>query len=339
MPTTLAEILWRKLTWTDLQAMSGGYSSKGGGGAKHVPLSKRPEVGRFFGVKGPKGDESVTYEIDLVAVDGVSESEGPLVLTSKGSRRAGEWRFAGQHNNRYPLWSARWGLREATEFASETVYNAGDPQILLILKDDGGNFHARLLKSYDDGLLAKLPKGFAQTLRDGPNFGVYAMDHQVDLPKPDEEEVDAGHPVPDPSGDAGQGYVSDSAVRNAIELHAMNRAAAYFEDEGWAVTDVSGTHPYDLHCKRADEDLQVEVKGTRGLGKAVFLTHGEVKAARDASPNTALFVVSEIEVEGEPPVASGGTSTLYHPWNVDEGQLESIQFRYIPPDTGNKVQD
>ena len=50
------QILWKFLTWTDFNAMNGGFASKKGGSAKHIalPPSRRRDIGDFFAFSGPR---------------------------------------------------------------------------------------------------------------------------------------------------------------------------------------------------------------------------------------------------------------------------------------------
>ena len=130
----------------------------------------------------------------------------------------------------------------------------------------------------------------------------------------------------------GQGFRADVAVRKAIEQHAMREAKAYFEKQGWNVTDVSARYPYDLLCiSETGEELRVEVKGTISDGTQILLTAKEVKHARDYYPNVALFILAQIQVDqtssGQPQV-NGGNIQLLHPWNIDEGTLSPLAFAY-----------
>ncbi|MDQ2631116.1 MAG: DUF3883 domain-containing protein [Actinomycetota bacterium] len=130
----------------------------------------------------------------------------------------------------------------------------------------------------------------------------------------------------------GQGYESFTPRRKAIEDHAMSEATAYYEREGWDVTDVSRRRSYDLLCRRGEEVLHVEVKGTTSSGAKVLLTRNEVEHARGTFPEIALFVVSGIGVSGDPPRASGGSSRVISPWDVEQGSLVELAFEYeLPP--------
>lgn len=129
----------------------------------------------------------------------------------------------------------------------------------------------------------------------------------------------------------GQGYESFTESRKAIEDHAMQKASTYYERRGWRVTDVSARRSYDLLCKRGNEVLHVEVKGTTSRGEKVLLTRNEVEHAEGTFPHVALFIVAGIRVTGTPPRASGGRSRNIEPWNVSSGELKPLAFEYQPP--------
>jgi hypothetical protein len=114
----------------------------------------------------------------------------------------------------------------------------------------------------------------------------------------------------------------------------MAKAIEYFTSRGWTVRDVSARRSYDLECsrRRGREWLHVEVKGTTSRGLAVLLTANEVGHAREAHPNTALFVLAQVRVvEGDPPRATGGVAIIRQPWDVDVGTLVPLAYEYRLP--------
>lgn len=109
----------------------------------------------------------------------------------------------------------------------------------------------------------------------------------------------------------------------------MRLAKEHFGAQGWKVHDVSRRESYDLRCTRGGDELRVEVKGTTSDGSSVLLTAHEVQHARERHPAIALFVVSEIKVQGTE--ATGGEVRLIEPWRVDDGELKPIAFNYLVP--------
>jgi hypothetical protein len=130
----------------------------------------------------------------------------------------------------------------------------------------------------------------------------------------------------------GQGFQLDQEVKVAVEARAMNMATEFY-GASWIVEDVHGKESYDLVCRRGDEVKHVEVKGTTTVGTAVILTPNEVRHARE-NRCTALFVLSDVRVERTQDgtvTATGGVQHLYDPWNLDEGTLTAIGYRYQVP--------
>ena len=128
---------------------------------------------------------------------------------------------------------------------------------------------------------------------------------------------------------AGQGFLLDPRIRRAIELHAMTRARAYFEERRATVRDVSANSPYDLQCLLDGREIHVEVKGTTGAGLTVLLTANEVAHARSTSPNAVLYILAEVIVDGREAqvIASGGREIVIDPWDVDSATLTPTTFR------------
>ncbi|WP_236600825.1 DUF3883 domain-containing protein [Ktedonobacter sp. SOSP1-85] len=129
---------------------------------------------------------------------------------------------------------------------------------------------------------------------------------------------------------SGQGYVLDANLRRAIELYAMEHAKAFYEKQGWSVSDVSATHSYDLLCTSATgKELHVEVKGTTSEGTQILLTANEVMHAQKFYPDVALFIFSRIQVDSTSPAKlSGGDIQCLEPWNIGEGTLSPLAFSY-----------
>jgi hypothetical protein len=144
-----------------------------------------------------------------------------------------------------------------------------------------------------------------------------------------------GAPARPPSGSAsrGQGWMRVVEQRLAIERAAMEAAARHYEAAGYVVEDVHVHESFDLCCRRGDEEIHVEVKGTTTEGDDVLLTSGEVRHAR-LTPQAALFVLSRLRIglaggglvaiTGDPPV-------IIDPWVPAEHDLEALSYRYTLP--------
>jgi hypothetical protein len=159
------------------------------------------------------------------------------------------------------------------------------------------------------------------------------------IPILDESETEQRDAGEEDSEQNGQGYEQDPERRRAAELHAMEIARAYYENQGFTVTDTSQHEPYDLECRRARQIIRVEVKGTTGAGESVLLTSAEVENARQPAEmwRTDLFVVHGIEIEDskDGPAATGGEVRLIESWSPDLDDLEVTEYRYRLPATAS----
>lgn len=130
----------------------------------------------------------------------------------------------------------------------------------------------------------------------------------------------------------GQGFVSSAACRRAVELHAMDRAKAFYRDS--MVEDTSATESYDLVATKGGERLYIEVKGTTTRGDTVFLTKNEVAHARAHQGQCVLFVVANIEVTGDDDVGwttSGGDDHVIVGWEPAPEDLVALAYQYTVP--------
>lgn len=129
----------------------------------------------------------------------------------------------------------------------------------------------------------------------------------------------------------GQGFLVSQAVRKAVEVYATDWAARYYRAQGWMVTDVGASEPYDLHCTRGLTELHVEVKGTTTFGETIILTRNEVAHAKKAHPNVELFVVTDIRIDeqdGDDHVASGGVARVCGNWLPTDDRLMPMGYVY-----------
>jgi hypothetical protein len=138
-----------------------------------------------------------------------------------------------------------------------------------------------------------------------------------------------------PRKSSGQRFQNRPEVRRAIELQAMSLAIDYFQNQGWIVEDVSQRESYDLRCTRQQEELYVEVKGTTSEGSQILLTPNEVLHTQQNYPNTALFVVSQLQVNnsGEEAEVTGGKIQLFMPWLLKDDDLKAIGYECRVPRT------
>nr|WP_231120398.1 DUF3883 domain-containing protein [Lysobacter tabacisoli] len=134
-------------------------------------------------------------------------------------------------------------------------------------------------------------------------------------------------------GGGGQGRQSDTELRRALELYAMQHATAHYLEAGYEVEDTSANRPYDLECRREGVYRRVEVKATQSAGESVLLTIGEVNAARDPGSTTDLYILYGISVARElgRPVLSRGTVKLIEDWLPNDCDLSPTAFAYRTP--------
>jgi hypothetical protein len=132
------------------------------------------------------------------------------------------------------------------------------------------------------------------------------------------------------SKSGGQGFGLTKEERKAIEKHAMDRVIQVLEKQGYQVDDVSSNSPYDLCCRQDGKvKLCVEVNGTKGLAKRVFLTSGEVRFAQANPAQAMLMIVHSITVnQAQKPTASGGIVKTLFPWKIRQDALAPIAYEY-----------
>lgn len=134
------------------------------------------------------------------------------------------------------------------------------------------------------------------------------------------------------------GRQQDSAVKKAIERHAVDWALKYFKSEGYEVDDVGSTESYDVYALNdAGEELHIEVKGSSSSSAAVELTDGEVNHWSDEYERV-LVVVDEIlwSKNADGIKTSGGRPRVWRDWEIEptNSSLIPIRFRYFVPDGG-----
>ena len=148
--------------------------------------------------------------------------------------------------------------------------------------------------------------------------GLPAVTEEEEPPEVSEAREEAARLAGRPARGARRFSAQD---RQAVEMRAMAAAERHYRDAGWEVEDVSATESYDLRCRRAAEEIHVEVKGTTTAIPQVVLTGNEVAHARHEHSNVALVFVSGIRLEraGSEPRATGGSLRVIEPWRLDDG--------------------
>ncbi|WP_231639954.1 protein NO VEIN domain-containing protein [Micromonospora sp. NRRL B-16802] len=146
----------------------------------------------------------------------------------------------------------------------------------------------------------------------------------------------AGSPTRKARSRGGSGYIADPVLRQALERHAVDRAAALYD--GYDIEEMG--KPYDLRAVKGDQELHIEVKGSSGTADTVELTKNEVHHAYDAE--THLVVVDQIQWSRDPNgeiVTSGGRVRRWTSWTPHDDRLEAIRYRYRLPTADAELPD
>ena len=131
---------------------------------------------------------------------------------------------------------------------------------------------------------------------------------------------------------AGQGYGLTAAERRAVECQAMLLAKGWLESNGYSVKDVSTTASFDFEASKHGHLLKVEVKGTTTeSGDALLMTQNEVNLHRSQKGQTALVVVTDIELinRAGKPIAQGGKVHVEVGWDIDDWEITPIAYRLL----------
>jgi hypothetical protein len=137
------------------------------------------------------------------------------------------------------------------------------------------------------------------------------------------------------------GFRLNAAERLVIERRAVDATAGYLHFKGYQVKDVGATKSYDLHARRDEEEVLVEVKGTVSIGHDVILTRKEVALHQEKFPSNMLAVLSNINLDrdGMTPIASGGNLRVWKPWSLDSKSLEALSYTYSVPGAAEDIGD
>lgn len=134
----------------------------------------------------------------------------------------------------------------------------------------------------------------------------------------------------------GQGREQDPKIREAVEEHAMLRAVAHYEAEGWQVERCEHENRgYDIECSKGRTRLYAEVKGTRSDGHSVIVTAREIEHAHNHAAHSELFIVHNIRVvrgQDGSVTAQGGEVRVFQAWDPRAvGELEPKVYKYTLP--------
>jgi hypothetical protein len=138
--------------------------------------------------------------------------------------------------------------------------------------------------------------------------------------------------APNRVGSTGQGYWLTATERRAIERHAMRLAKEWLETNGYSVKDVSAKASFDFEASKHGQTIKVEVKGTTNdSGDALLMTRNEVDLHRSQKGQTALIVVSRIQLtdRSTEPIAHGGKVQDEVGWDIDAWDVTPIAYRLL----------
>lgn len=135
--------------------------------------------------------------------------------------------------------------------------------------------------------------------------------------------------IANPRGKCGRRF--SAAENKAIEEQAVRVVRKHLKEVlGYETKDVGATESYDVHAKKGDSVIKVEVKGTTSDGSEIVLTANEVALHLAEHPNNALAVVRRIVLDrnGDQPVATGGELDFRMSWELQREWLTPIAYRY-----------
>lgn len=160
----------------------------------------------------------------------------------------------------------------------------------------------------------------------GDNLAQWLARHPI-ASSIDEDINEVARPL---AGGRKHGLHLDAGARRAIELQAMKLVREYLLTHWEHIDDDSATESCDFICRKGQERIFVEVKGTTTSGEKIILTRNEVALARAHAPQTLLAVVWGIVLDrkGAHPTASGGNLELIEPWVPENSQIAPLAFEY-----------
>ncbi len=129
-------------------------------------------------------------------------------------------------------------------------------------------------------------------------------------------------------GGSGQGFQSNIEKKALVEQYAMEKCKKHFSKDGYAVTDVSLTKPYDFLANKGRYEYFIEVKGTQTDGKKIILTKNEVKISKVNGDKMILYLVHSIEINKKSVKKGSGKVVIIKPWKLKESKLTAVSYTY-----------
>ncbi|MEU5694207.1 DUF3578 domain-containing protein [Actinosynnema sp. NPDC020468] len=116
------------------------------------------------------------------------------------------------------------------------------------------------------------------------------------------------------------------ADRRAVRRRAVEVTSELLRDQGYEVSDMGGTRPYDLHARKPGSRVFVLARGTTEPSADIEVDLTADEAA--VRPNTLLSIVTAVKVDPTTGTVSGGTPHLHHNWHPDPTRLIPLTYRY-----------
>ena len=173
-----------------------------------------------------------------------------------------------------------------------------------------------------DGLLVEL-SGYLKTIYDAQASG-------FDISPAEQDQAETETIIkPLRRKPGAQGYNQSAEDRKSIEMRAMHVTDEWLKSKGYTTQDTSVTESYDILASKDGENIYVEVKGTTSYEpSSIIMTSNEVELHREKKGQTALAIVSSIELKrGTEPKAFGGELEIEIGWDIDTWALNPSQYR------------
>lgn len=126
------------------------------------------------------------------------------------------------------------------------------------------------------------------------------------------------------------GDLGDAAVRQAVELQALQQAKAYLEADGSLATDVGSSRSFDLLLAPVDGGAarQVIVRGSTERVRSIDLSSAAVDDIHSAPTDLVLVHDVPCKREGANVVTSDGNLDARRGWQPAISSLVPVQYRH-----------
>lgn len=349
----VTKIWWRRLTGNDLFNIEKPLKS-GPKGQLHI------DVPKFETLRALLSDPSIAKGVEWypksinVRVRRDQSVTAPLTFWPRMSNN--RYHIRNQNRNsvsseRHPAWTAKYGWPFPEDSITSTAigndFLAKTPVVIVIIRDDGGNFYADFV--LNDVSISAWPIELRSVFFDKSSVGTIEFDEPIELVDASVQSVvediaDTGVEIVDlaelgldeDTGGGrrrgrGQGFGLTAAERKVVERCAVELAIDVLGEAGFTnIEDVGDFESFDLRMAKDGDVYIAEVKGTTTSGEKIILTRNEVAVHDQLFPLNALVVVSGIILKkGAEPSASGGVATVTTPWLIDKESLSPLAYEYV----------